>query len=82
MREIFKRWFPPIIWLYFTLLLAWLLAYLLLGDQQGYLALVNVFAKYLFLPVPFIVLLHLILRRREIWGMSPCGRGRLPVFLG
>ena len=70
MREIFKRWLAPIIWFYFTLLLAWLFAYLLFGDQQGYLALVNVFAKYLFLPVPFVVLLNLMLRRREIWSMS------------
>ncbi|KAA3642691.1 MAG: hypothetical protein DWQ07_19370 [Chloroflexi bacterium] len=69
LREIFKRWLPPIIWFYFTLLLGWLVAYFLVGDRQGYLALVNVFAKYLFFPVVFIALLNLVIRRREIWGM-------------
>ncbi|KAA3642690.1 MAG: hypothetical protein DWQ07_19365 [Chloroflexi bacterium] len=82
LQEISKRWLPPIIWFYFTLLLGWLVAYLIIGDRQGYLALINALAKYLFLPVLFIALLNLVLRRREIWGMAILALAAFLFFWG
>ncbi|MBW8012219.1 MAG: hypothetical protein FVQ83_13450 [Chloroflexi bacterium] len=62
-----NRWVTVIVWVYFTFLFGWLFAYVILGDRNGYLALVNTLAVYLFSPLPFVLLLGVFLRRREIW---------------
>lgn len=73
------RWLTALIWVYFTFLFGWLIAYLLLGDSYGYLALVNTIAAYLFLPLPIGLLFGILLRRREIWTGLILGT---IVFLG
>ncbi|MFC1936102.1 endonuclease/exonuclease/phosphatase family protein [Chloroflexota bacterium] len=62
-----RRWLPPLLWAYFTLLFGWLGAYLLFGDRQGYLAIVNQLAELMFLPLPLVLLAAVYLRRREVW---------------
>jgi endonuclease/exonuclease/phosphatase (EEP) superfamily protein YafD len=63
---LFTRWLPPLVWVYFTVLFGWFVLYLLLGDQQGYIALVNQMAHLLFFPLPLVLLLAFFLKRREI----------------
>ena len=66
-REFLARWLPPLTWVYFTILFGWVVLYLLLGDRQGYLALVNQIAHLLFYPLPIVLLMAFLLKRREIW---------------
>lgn len=68
-----RRWLPPLIWVYFTLLFGWLAGYLLFGDRLAYLALANSMAVYLFAPLPFVLAANLYLRRRELWWCAAAG---------
>ena len=52
---------------YFTFLFAWAILRLLFGDRWWWLFLVNSFAVYLFAPLPLILLIGLVARRRETW---------------
>ena len=52
---------------YFTCLFAWVILRLLFGDRWWWLFLVNSFAVYLFFPLPLILLVAFLARRREIW---------------
>ncbi|MDQ5827464.1 MAG: hypothetical protein M3441_25200, partial [Chloroflexota bacterium] len=54
-------------WLYFTGLFAWATSHVLFGDRWWWLFLVNSFAVYLFLPLPAVLTVAIIARRREIW---------------
>ncbi len=51
---------------YFTLLLVWLTLYLLFGDHYSYLALINIFAQYFFIPLPLAGWIALRTRRKEL----------------
>lgn len=62
-----SRWIPPLVWVYFTGLFSWLLLYLVTGDKNGIVAMLNPFAVFWFLPLPFLVLIGWYLKRREIW---------------
>jgi len=53
-----------VVWLYSSAIVLWFLLHLVVGDQLGWLALVSTFAPYLFWPLPFIVILALVARRR------------------
>ncbi len=52
---------------YFTGLFAWAILRFLFGDRWWWLFLVNSFAVYLFLPLPLILLLAILVHRRETW---------------
>lgn len=71
MKYIFRsqlhRWTPALIWVYFTILFAWLAAYIVSGDRFGYVALANSMAVILFIPLPLTALANIYLRRRELW---------------
>lgn len=61
------RYLTAAIWVYFSILFGWLLIYLLSGDRIGWVSIVNMLAVYLFLPLPFVLLVNLHLRRMDIW---------------
>jgi vancomycin resistance protein VanJ len=52
---------------YFTWLFAWAILRLLFGDRWWWLFLLNTFAEYLFLPLPVILGIAILARRRETW---------------
>ncbi len=52
---------------YFTWLFGWAILHGLFGDRWWWLFLLNTFAEYLFLPLPAILLMALVVRRRETW---------------
>jgi endonuclease/exonuclease/phosphatase (EEP) superfamily protein YafD len=53
-------------WAYLLILVAWLAAHLLTGDQIPHLALLNFLAVYLFFPLPLVLLGALICRSRSL----------------
>ena len=52
---------------YFTLLFAWAILHVLFGDRWWWLFLPNSFAVYFFFPLPAILVIALLARRRETW---------------
>ncbi len=66
-RSALRRWLIAGCWVYGTLLFGWLGLYLLTGDKIPYLALINTLAVYLFTPLPVVMVLAPLLKRREIW---------------
>lgn len=50
-------WINQLITLYSLGLLAWFMAYLIWGDHWTWLSLLNMFALYMFIPLPFVSLL-------------------------
>jgi endonuclease/exonuclease/phosphatase (EEP) superfamily protein YafD len=67
------RWLVALVWVYFTFLFAWLVAYILFGDRWGYLAQINILAVYLYWPFLLILLLAVFLRHRGVWIMIGVG---------
>ncbi len=67
-RRFSRRWLPPLIWGYYTVLFIWLLAYWLSGDRFGYLALFNQVAHFLFFPLVVVLPLAVWLRGQVVWG--------------
>ena len=53
--------------LYFLCLFGWIILRTLLGDHWWWLFLLNSFAVYLFLPLPAILVIALLARKREVW---------------
>lgn len=58
-RRNLRRTSALVVWLYTGLLALWFVSHLLLGDRVWWLAVVNTFAPYLFLPLVFLVPLSL-----------------------
>jgi endonuclease/exonuclease/phosphatase (EEP) superfamily protein YafD len=56
------------VWIYFAFLFGWLAAYLLVGDRNRMVSLLNLLAVYWFLPLLLIILANLFLRRPAIWA--------------
>ena len=54
-------------WFFMALLLAWFVGYLVIGDRWRYFGLVNLLAVYLFLPLPFLLLSAVIMKRTSLW---------------
>lgn len=52
---------------YFLCLFGWIILRTLLGDHWWWLFLLNSFAVYLFLPLPAILVIALLARKREVW---------------
>jgi endonuclease/exonuclease/phosphatase (EEP) superfamily protein YafD len=69
------NWLNVIAWVYFTLIFAWAAAHFILGDYPWWLFAFNALSFYFFVPLPFVVLMALFIRRRETWV------GVLLVFL-
>ncbi len=55
--------------LYAAPVIAWYVAYRLVGDGFWLLALANAFAVYLFAPLPLMALLAVLAHRRMTWGV-------------
>lgn len=54
-------------YLYFAFLLFWVAMRLVFADRWAWLFLLNSVALYLFLPLPFLLLAGLLVRRRALW---------------
>ncbi|MDY7078231.1 MAG: endonuclease/exonuclease/phosphatase family protein [Chloroflexota bacterium] len=63
----FRRITASTVLLYATLVAGWYVAYRLTGDDFWWLAMINSFAVYLFAPLPLILLLAVLARRRVAW---------------
>ncbi len=64
--DFLKRYAVALGWAYFTILFSWLALYLLVGDRFRILGLVNNIAVCLFFPLPIIVAIAIISRRKEL----------------
>jgi len=67
MRSWLTARFVTLARVYFTLLFAWAVLHAIFGDRWWWLFLPNSFAAYLFLPLPAILVIALLVRRRETW---------------
>jgi endonuclease/exonuclease/phosphatase (EEP) superfamily protein YafD len=65
MKNFLQRILTYAVWAYFILMFGWLVAYLATGDQIREMSIVNMFAVYLFLPLPLFFIVALYTRRRE-----------------
>ena len=54
-------------WAYLATLLAWLVAYLVLGDRLAYFGMFNLVAVYLFFPLPLVFLVAALNRPSRLW---------------
>lgn len=61
------------LWVYYTLLLGWLIAFALKGDWGGLLTPVNALAIYLFVPLPLAIVGAVFTRRLDLWGGALAG---------
>lgn len=52
------------VWLYGAAIVLWFMLHLSTGDRLGWVALANIFAPYLFLPLPFALAASLLIGRR------------------
>lgn len=66
-KRIACRLLVAVCWLYITMLLAWLVAYLATGDRYGYIGLATLVADNFFFPLPLVALLALACRARRLW---------------
>ena len=58
-------------YVYLTCLFAWFALHVFWGDRWWWLFLINSFGIYLFLPLPLLLAIALITRRRDVWiGLS------------
>jgi endonuclease/exonuclease/phosphatase (EEP) superfamily protein YafD len=80
--ELARRYLVAGSWLYLTLLFGWLFLYLVFGDRFGYLGLVNSLAVYLFFPLPLMLLIAALFRRREVGVLSALGVVVFTLFWG
>ena len=62
-----RPWLITAGWVYYTILFGWYAAYVISGDQFGYLGLLNALSLYLFAPLPVMALLAKWTKRREQW---------------
>jgi endonuclease/exonuclease/phosphatase (EEP) superfamily protein YafD len=77
-----RRYAIAAIWVYFTILFFWLLAYLFTGDRFAVIAAVNMLAVYLFSPLPIVLLAAPFLHRREVWSGALLGILAFAVIWG
>src|SRR5512145_267341 len=65
--NVFLRLLIGLAYLYSAGMAGWALLHGLAGDRWWWLFFLNTFALYLFLPLPLLVLLALLVRRRAAW---------------
>jgi len=70
MKKTFRFILAVACWAYLTLLFGWLAVYLTTGERNGAIAIVNLLAVYLFLPLPLVILGSIFLRRASLLGIS------------
>lgn len=73
MKNFFQRILTYAVWAYFILIFAWLIAYLTTRDQIMEVSIANMFAIYLFLPLPLFFILALYTRSKEALVDSALG---------
>lgn len=70
MKKAFRSILAAACWVYLTLLFGWLATYLATGERFGLLAIVDLLAVYLFLPLPLVILGSVFLRRASLFSIS------------
>lgn len=65
MNNLLKRIPTYVVFAYFIFIFIWVVAYLATRDQIGEISIINMFAIYLFLPLPLFFILALYIRRKE-----------------
>ena len=66
-KNTIRRYVIALAWVYYTLLFLWAALYVVTGDRYGVMAVINSLALYIFLPLPLVLPLAIIFRRRELW---------------
>ncbi len=66
-RRTFTIMIQAVIWVYAAFMLAWLLGRWVWGDQLWVLAVLNSFVPLLFAPLPAVLFLAVVARRRVAW---------------
>ncbi|HEY48394.1 MAG: hypothetical protein AMJ88_19130 [Anaerolineae bacterium SM23_ 63] len=66
-KNTIRRYVIALAWVYYTLLILWAALYFVTGDRYGIMAIINSLALYIFLPLPLVLPLAIIFRRRELW---------------
>lgn len=66
-KSAIRRYVIALVWVYYTLLFLWAALYVVTGDRYGITAIANSLALYIFLPLPLVLPLAIIFRRRELW---------------
>ena len=66
-KNTIRRYVIALAWVYYTLLFLWAALYIVTGDRYGVMAVINSLALYIFLPLPLVLPLAIIFRRRELW---------------
>jgi vancomycin resistance protein VanJ len=66
-KNTIRRYAIALVWVYYTLLFLWAALYFVTGDRYGVMAIINSLALYIFLPLPLVLPLAIIFRRRELW---------------
>lgn len=82
MVKLIKNLITAALWVYFSLLFAWLIGHSLTGDQIPFLAATNMLAVYVFFPLPLILIGALLLRRTGIWIATLLAAGGFAWFWG
>ncbi len=70
MKHTIARYLVAANWVYFTLLFGWLALSAFTGDRLALVALANLLAVYLFLPLPLALLSAWYSRRVKLWAFS------------
>jgi len=65
LKSSLRPWLIAAGWVYYAILFGWYAAYVISGDQFGYLGLLNALSFYLFAPLPVMALLAMWTKRRE-----------------
>lgn len=66
LKDALRRYLIASVWVYFTLLTLWIVGHLTTGDRYVPIALATILGPYLFLPLPLILTLALLLRRKDL----------------
>jgi len=66
-KSTIRRYVIALTWVYYTLFYLWAVLHFITGDRYGIMAISNYLALYLFLPLPLMLPVAIISRRRELW---------------
>lgn len=80
--EILRGYLIASIWVYFTILFVWVAAYFITGDRYPVMALLNSAGLYLFAPLPLVLPIAIVTRRRELLLGLAIGVGLFTLLWG